>query len=361
MVVLYAQAAQEKDIAIAKLQTSLDAAHASAAAESASSSTTAVEEATAALNDKMAALTAATGEQKETIARQDARIKKLEQVRLTNGQVEKLQAMKASARRTAAENTELKQRLMVLKERLEAAAAEGGGGGDASSSGGGEAATVADALAAATDRNAELQVAKDTLLEKLKGYGKRVYELEKQDTRVRAAVAELGGSVPDGGDLGDAVLECAGRFAGRGGDMSVMSTGSHDDAAAAAAAMEELQRELREAREALRVEEAGRARLKEQMLAGVAKFRALEAQEKSTRERLEEAEAGQRGAVSAALKMKEKDHERELKFLKVGWCFFCFFCVVRGTVSLLLSVVSCKLLKVGVCFCLCVVLRRVWG
>ncbi|CAM9940740.1 unnamed protein product [Ectocarpus fasciculatus] len=80
--------------------------------------------------------------------------------------------------------------------------------------------------------------------------------------------------------------------------------------------MEELQRELREAREALRAEEDGRARLKEQMLAGVAKFRALEAQEKATRERLEEAGAGQRGAVSAALKRKEKDHERELKFLK---------------------------------------------
>ncbi|CAM9412371.1 unnamed protein product, partial [Ectocarpus sp. 8 AP-2014] len=310
------QAAQEKDIAIAKLQASLDAAHASVAAESASSSAADVEEATVALNDKVAALTAATGEQKETIARQDARIKKLEQVRLTNGQVEKLQAMKASARRTAAENTELKQRLSVLKERLEAA--EGGGavaGADAGDapSGDGEAASVTAALAAAADRNAELQAAKDTLVEKLKGYGKRVYELEKQHTRVRAAVAELGGSVPEGGDLGDAVLECAGRFAGRGGDMSVMSTGSHDEAAAA---VEELQRELREVREALRGEEAGRARLKEQMLAGVAKFRALEAQEKSTRERLEEAAAGQRGAVSAALKMKEKDHERELKFLK---------------------------------------------
>ncbi|CBJ28848.1 kinesin family-like protein [Ectocarpus siliculosus] len=311
------QAAQEKDIAIAKLQASLDAAHASAAAESASSSAAGVEEATAALNDKVAALTAATGEQKETIARQDARIKKLEQVRLTNGQVEKLQAMKASARRTAAENTELKQRLSVLKERLEAAegGVAGAGAGDAPS-GDGEAATVTAALAAAADRNAELQAAKDTLVEKLKGYGKRVYELEKQHTRVRAAVAELGGSVSEGGDLGDAVLECAGRFAGRGGDMSVMSTGSHDEAAAAAAAVEELQRELREVREALRVEEAGRARLKEQMLAGVAKFRALEAQEKSTRERLEEAAVGQRGAVSAALKTKEKDHERELKFLK---------------------------------------------
>lgn len=315
LVVLYPQAAQEKDIAIAKLQASLDAAHASAAAESASSSAADVEEATAALNDKVAALTAATGEQKETIVRQDARIKKLEQVRLTNGQVEKLQAMKASARRTAAENTELKQRLSVLKERLEAAEGGGAGGPGDASSGDGEAATVTAALAAAADRNAELQVAKDTLVEKLKGYGKRVYELEKQHTRVRAAVAELGGSVPEGGDLGDAVLECAGRFAGRGGDMSVMSTGSHDEAAAA---VEELQRELREVREALRVEEAGRARLKEQMLAGVAKFRALEAQEKSTRERLEEAAAGQRGAVSAALKMKEKDHERELKFLKVG-------------------------------------------
>lgn len=272
-----------------------------------------MEKATEALNAKIAALTAAIDEYKETVKKQDARIKKLEQVKLTNGQVEKLQAMKASAKKTAAENTELKQRLAVLKERLEAAAGGGGGGADAGS--------VANALAAATERNAELKGAKDTLLEKMKEYAIRVYEQEKELARVRAAVKELGGSVPDGGDLGDAVLDCAEHFVGgRGGcDGSMMSTGSHDEAAAAAAAraMEEVQQELQDAREALRKEEASNAVLKEQRIAGVAKFRALEAQEKAARERLEQVEVEQRGAVSAAVKMKEKDHERNLKFLQV--------------------------------------------
>lgn len=307
-------------MAIAELQASLATAGLSASTSTsteaaASSAAAEVEKATEALNGKLAALTAATGEYKETIKKQDARIKKLEQVRLTNGQVEKLQAMKASAKKTAVENTELKQRLAALKERLEAAACGGRGGTDAGS--------VAAALAAATERNAELQGAKDTLVEKMKEYGKRVYELEKEHARVRAAVEELGGSVPEGGDLGDAVLDCAERFVGggRGGcDGSMMSTGSHDEAVAAAAAArasEELQQELKEAREALRKEEAGKAVIKEQMIAGVAKFRALEAQEKAARERLEEVEVEQRGVVSAAVKTKEKEHERELKFLQV--------------------------------------------
>lgn len=310
--------AEEKDVAIAKLEADLQTAREAAevaAAQSASSSAADVEKATEALNGRIVTLTASTDEYQETIKRQEARIKKLEQVRLTNGQVEKLQAMKASARKTAAENAELKQRLSALTERLEAAGAGAGAGADSA---------VAAALAAATERNAELQGAKDTLVEKLKQYGKRVYELEKEHTRVRAAVEELGGSVPDGGDLGDAVLDCAERFRGRGGcDGSMMSTGSHDDAAAAAAAAveaEKLRAELRDAREALRKEEAARGVMKEQMMAGVAKFRALEAQEKAARERLEEAEVEQRGAVSAAVKLKEKDHERKLKFLQVCVC-----------------------------------------
>ena len=199
------------------------AAAAAAAAQPASDSAAAdVERATEALNGRIASLTVAIGEYQETIKRQEARIKKLEQVRLTNGQVLKLQAMKASARQTAAENTELKQRLSVLTERQEAAeasaaAAAGGSAGGGKSAGGAEAdSVVAAALASATERNAELQGAKDALSAKLKQYGKRVYELEKEHTRVRAAVEELGGSVPDGWDLGDAVLDCAERFVGRG-------------------------------------------------------------------------------------------------------------------------------------------------
>lgn len=291
----------------------------------ASTSAVDVAKVTEALNAEIAALTAAADEYKETIKSQDARIKKLVQVRLTNGQVEKLQAMKASAKKTAAENVELKQRLSVLKERMEAAGSGNDGkatGTEAASS----ASSVAAALAAATERNAELQSVKYTLMEKMKEYGKRVYELEKEHARVRAAVEELGGSVPDGGDLGDAVLDCAERFGGRS-DASMMSTESHDEAAAAAAAAveaaevsEELRRELQEAHEALRKEAAGRTVLKEQMVAGVAKFRALEAEEKATRERLEGLELEQRSAVSAAVKMKEKDHEREVKYLQVCVC-----------------------------------------
>eukprot|EP00752_Nemacystus_decipiens_P014181 g12611.t1 len=308
------KAAKEKDVAIAELQASLDAALLTTSTEETAAE---VEKATEALNAKIAALTATTAEYEETIKKQDARIKKLEQVRLTNGQVEKLQAMKASAKKTAAENIELKQRLAVLKERLEATTADAATDG----SGAADAGSTSAVLAAANERNAELQGAKETLIEKMKQYGKRVYELEKEHARVHAAVEELGGSVPDGGDLGDAVLECAERLlGGRGGcDGSMMSTGSHDEAVAAAAAaraVEEVQQELQEVREALRKEEASKAVLKEQMIAGVAKFRALEAQEKTARERLEQVEVEQRGAVSAAVKMKEKDHERKLKFLQ---------------------------------------------
>lgn len=159
-------------------------------------------------------------------------------------------------------------------------------------------------LEAATARNAELQCAEDTL-QKMKGYGKRVYELEKERARVRAAVEELGGSVPDGGDLGGAVLDLAERFVGGcgGGDGSVVSTvacnGSaiipeYDNEAvalaAAARASEEAQQELEEAREALRKEAASKAVLEEQVF-WVAKFRALEAEEKASRKRLEEMEA----------------------------------------------------------------------
>ncbi|CAM9372571.1 unnamed protein product [Scytosiphon promiscuus] len=291
------KAAEEKDEAIAELRKALDAARAT---PSPAGSALDVEKATAALHAKVFDLKAATVEYEETIKRQDARIKKLEQVRLTNGQVEKLQAMKASARKTAAENAELKQRLSVLQDDASAVVAS-------------------------------LQADNDTLMEKLKGYGKRVYDLEKERARVHAAVEELGGSAPEGGDLADAVLDCADRVpagsgGGRrgssisGGDASVtMSTGAHDEAMAAAAvaeASEELERELQETRGALRREEAGRAVLKEQMVAGVAKFRALEAQERASRERVEEVEGELRGAVSAAVKTKEKEHERQLKFLK---------------------------------------------
>lgn len=256
-------------------------------------------------------------EGKEAIAQKDLRIKRLEEVRLTNHQVEKLQAMKTSARKTAAENRELKQRLAVLEEgRSQAGGGAGGGGG-----GGGSSGEAPADLAAATERIAELQGAKKNVVEKLRVYGKRVHDLEKEHMRVRAAVEQMGVSASEGRDLGDAVLEVAQRASGS--DASMMSSFSAGDgsavaaAAAAAAAVERHHAELEEMSAALRKGEADRSALKEQMIAGVSRFRELEARETRAREALEAAELEKMEAVNAAVKAKEKDHERQLKFLQV--------------------------------------------
>lgn len=255
-------------------------------------------------------------EGKKAIAQKDSRIKRLEDVRLTNHQVEKLQAMKTSARKTAAENRELKQRLAVLEEGLSRAG--GGSGSGSGSSGAGEAAAD---LAAAAERIAELQGAKNNLMVKLREYGKRVHELEKEHTRVRAAVEQKGVSAPEGRDLGDAVLEMAERVAGSDASMmSSFSAGEGSAIAAAAAAADAAERhhaELEEMSAALRKGEEDRSALKEQMIAGVGRFRELEAREVRAREALEAAELEKMEAVNAAVKAKEKDHERQIKFLQV--------------------------------------------
>lgn len=202
-----------------------------------------------------------------------ARITHLERVRLTRDQVEKLQNMKVNARNTAADNLKLKERV------------------------------------------AELDGAKKNLLEKLRQYGKRVHELEKEHSVVRAAVEEAGISAVDGRDLGDAVLELAERSTGI--DASMMSSISGGEAAAMAAAVAGSERhysELQEAKSALRRQEGERSGLQEQMRAGVARFRELEGREASVRERLEQTESDTR----QKLKMQEKDHERQLRFLQVG-------------------------------------------
>lgn len=259
------------------------------------------------LKKKLAALEERVFEEhEEAIAKKDERIKHLEQVRLTKAQLEKLKTMKNSARVTAAENKELKQRLAELE-----GGAEAGGGG---SSGG--------ALAAANERNAELQGAKNNLMEKLKEYGKRVYDLEMQSSRVRTAILQAGVLAPEGRDLSDAVLEIAERSAGT--DASVISSLSGGEEAVAAVAggvafSERHRAELQEARAALKREEAKHSALREQMTAGVVKFKVLEASEAGARERLEAAEAQKREAVNTALEIKEKDHERQLRFLQVDF------------------------------------------
>ena len=280
-------------------------------------------------------------EGKKAIAQKDSRIKRLEEVRLTYHQVEKLQAMKTSARKTEAENRELKQRLAVLEEGRSQA---GGGSGDGSGSGSSNTEEAAANLAAATERIAELQGAKDNLLEKLRQYGKRVHELEKEHTRVRAAVEQTGVSAPEGCDLGDAVLEVAERAAGP--DASLMSSFSASEGSAAAAtataaaSVERHHVELEEMRAALRKGEADRLALKEQLVAGVGRLRGLEERETRAREMLEAAELEKREAVNVAVKAKEKDHSRQLKFLEVcfgsdlfgamGGCFFLSSWIVSG-------------------------------
>ena len=288
-------------------------------------------------------------EGKQAIAQKDSRIKRLEEVRLTNHQVEKLQAMKTSARKTAAENRELKQRLAVLEEGRSQA---GGGAGGSSSSGLlGTGEAPAD-LAAATERIAELQGAKKNVVEKLRVYGKRVHDLEKEHMRVRAAVEQMGVSASEGRDLGDAVLEVAQRASGS--DASMMSSFSSGEgsavaaaAAAAAAAAERHHAELEEMSAALRKGEADRSALKEQMIAGVSRFRELEARETRAREALEAAELEKMEAVNAAVKAKEKDHERQLKFLQV-WVggeepvrSFFFLCVWTSDLFCYVSFLGC--------------------
>lgn len=252
---------------------------------------------------QVAALSKQIEEGQEVVDQKNARIKRLEEVRLTKDQVDKLQAMKISARNTAAENKALKQRLSAVEAH-----------GSASGSG-----TINEAQAAAdAERIAELEGAKGSLLEKLRQYGKRVHELEKERVRVRAALEQTGVSAREGRDLGDAVLEVAERSLGPDESMTgSFSAGSGAAAAAAVASSERYIAELEEARMALQREEADRAALQEQMRAGVIKYRALEEKEAEVRNRVEAMEAEQREAVSVAVKAREKDHERKLKFLQV--------------------------------------------
>lgn len=241
----------------------------------------------------------------ELIEQKNARIARLESVRLTKDQVEKLSAMKINARQATAENKKLKQRLAELEQRI----------GDIGTS------SRDAALVVANKRVEELQGVKSSLMERCQQYGERIYELERQQMRVRAAVEKAGVVAPDGCDLSDAVLEVAERAAGAD-DASVVSSISTSEAAAFAstvAAAERHQAELKEAKVALEKETAERLTVEEQMRTGVLKYRALEADVSVMRQQLATAEMGKKEAVKTALKTKERDHEHELKFLQVCW------------------------------------------
>lgn len=283
--------------------------------------------AAAALSDaerRVAALTQRVEQNAAVIAQKDARIKRLEEVRLTTDQVEKLRVMKMGGIAAAAENKELKKRLAAL----EGGGSSGGAGttaGADSASASAAAAAAAAAAAGAEERVAELLGVKEALLKKVREYGTRIHEIEKERARVRAAVEEAGVSAPKGRDLSEAVLEVVERAAG--GDMSFMSNATDGDGAAVTAALAAAERhrsELQEARETLRRAETERLTLQEQMRAGVAKFRALEAQEVAGRERLEEQMARNETIEQEAKALKEaidkeKDHARNVKFLEVGF------------------------------------------
>lgn len=239
----------------------------------------------------------------ELIEQKNARITRLESVRLTKDQVEKLSTMKLNARQATAENKKLKQRLAELERRMS------------------ESSDQDSALVVANKRVEELQGVKSSLMERCQQYGERIYELERQQMRVRAAVEKAGVVAPEGCDLSDAVLEVAERAAGAD-DASVVSSISTSEAAAVAsavAAAERHQAEVKEAKAALQKETAERLTVQEQMRAGVLKYRALEADVSAMRQQLAAAEMGKREAVKTALKTKERDHEHELKFLQVCW------------------------------------------
>lgn len=283
---------------------------------------------------RVAALRRQLEEAVSVIEKKDARIKRLEEVRLTTDQVEKLRAMKMNGIAAAAENKELKKRLAAL-ERGSKNSSDGGGRswsgsasgnteGDDSSASSEAAAAAAAAAAGAEARVSELLGVKEALLKKVREYGTRLAETEKERELVRVALEEAGIPAPKGRDLSEAVLELAEKATGM--DESFMSTGTDGDGAAAVAAAvaaeERHNAELEEVQEALRRAEAEKSTLQDQMRAGVSKFRVLEAQESGIRGRLEDTTARLQAAEDEArrfgeVKEKEKDLARQVKFLEV--------------------------------------------
>ncbi|CAM9506922.1 unnamed protein product, partial [Sphacelaria rigidula] len=148
------------------------------------------------------------------IVKRNARIDRLEEVKLTVDQVKKLSKMKADGKAAAAENKVLKKKLADMQ----AAASAGAIGG------GGSSADIAAARAEATsakERVEELTSVKETLLQKVRGYGAHINALETEQNRVRAVVANAGFALPGDGrgadssaSLSEIVFEVLERAAG---------------------------------------------------------------------------------------------------------------------------------------------------
>ncbi|CAN0479341.1 unnamed protein product, partial [Laminaria digitata] len=100
-------AAEAKESALADVRLAL--ATARDAEEAATQAVAEATEKARALAAEVTELSKQIEEDKEAIAKKDSRIKRLEGVRLTTDQVEKLQVMKSSGQKSAAENRELKQ------------------------------------------------------------------------------------------------------------------------------------------------------------------------------------------------------------------------------------------------------------
>ncbi len=107
-----------------------------------------------------------------------ARIKKLEEVRLTKDQVKKLKEMKENSRRNEYENKELTKEIADLRRRAMMSASAGGDGKST--------------LETATACIAELEEARDALAEKLRKYVSHCRKLEEERESSKATLENAG-------------------------------------------------------------------------------------------------------------------------------------------------------------------------
>ncbi len=112
------------------------------------------------------------------VATKAARIKKLEEVRLTKDQVKKLKEMKENSRRNEYENKELTKEVADLRRRVMMSANAGGDGKSA--------------LETATICIAELEEARDALAEKLRKYVSHCRKLEEERESSKATLENTG-------------------------------------------------------------------------------------------------------------------------------------------------------------------------
>ncbi len=118
-------------------------------------------------------------ELEDEVMAKTARIKKLEEVRLTKDQVKKLRDMKENMRRNEYENKELKKEVADLRRRVRASAASTGGGDEG-------------APDTASARISELEEARDALAEKLRKYVSHCRRLEEERDSSKATLENAG-------------------------------------------------------------------------------------------------------------------------------------------------------------------------